>query len=91
MLVDKFADCFSSPSNNGARGSPEFESLERLAELRAADTGALADLADLLEVLRTQLTQVRFTGSTADDAQAVVTELWARLEGLAGALDPGPT
>jgi hypothetical protein len=69
----------------------QFESLERLAELRAADTRALAELADLLEVLRTQLTLVRFTGSTADDAQAVVTELWARLEGLAGAVDPGPT
>ncbi len=66
------------------------ESLQRLAELRAADARALDELADLLEALRTQLVLARYAGSSADGASAMVTEVWARLEGLGAALDAGP-
>ncbi len=67
----------------------QHDSLERLAELRAADACALDELADLLEALRTQLVLARYEGSPADDASAIVSEVWARLEGLGAVLDPG--
>ena len=65
------------------------DSLARLAELRAADARALDELADLLEALRTQLVLARYEGSPAADASAIVSEVWARLEGLGAVLDPG--
>jgi hypothetical protein len=67
----------------------QHDSLERLAELRAADAHALEELADLLEALRTQLVLARYAGSPADGASAIVSEVWARLEGLGAVLDPG--
>lgn len=67
----------------------QYESLERLTQLRAADARALEDLADLLEALRTQLVLARYAGSSADGASAMVTEVWARLEGLGVVLDQG--
>lgn len=68
----------------------QHDSLERLAELRAADARALEELAELLEALRTQLVLARYAGSPADGAPAIVSEVWARLEGLGAVLDPGP-
>ncbi|HSO39253.1 MAG TPA: hypothetical protein VLT33_42295 [Labilithrix sp.] len=67
----------------------QHDSRVRLAELRAADARALDELADLLEALRTQLLLARYEGSPADDASAIVSEVWARLEGLGAAIDPG--
>jgi len=69
----------------------QLESLERLAQMRAADARALEELADLLEALRTQLVLARYAGSSADGASAIVSEVWARLEGLGAALDPEAT
>ena len=65
------------------------ENLERLAQLRVADARALEELADLLEALRTQLVLARYAGSSAEGAPAIVSEIWARLEGLGAVLDPG--
>jgi hypothetical protein len=82
-----------------ARGAPErtvvtarlqHESLTRLQELYAADVQALEELADLLEALRTQLLLARFSGSSADGAAGLVSEVWARLEGLGVAFDVEP-
>ncbi|HEY8041123.1 MAG TPA: hypothetical protein VIF15_15055 [Polyangiaceae bacterium] len=82
-----------------AQGAPEravatarlqHESLSRLGQLRAADAQALEELADLLEALRTQLLLARYAGSSAEGADAIVGEVWARLEGLGAAFDPGP-
>jgi hypothetical protein len=79
-----------------ARGAPErtvvtarlqHESLTRLLQLRTADAQALEDLAGLLEALRTQLLLARYSGSSADGAGAIVSEVWARLEGLGVAFD----
>jgi hypothetical protein len=81
-----------------ARGAPErtiatarlqHDSLVRLQKLRAADAQALDDLADLLEALRTQLLLARYSGASADGAGAIVSEVWARLEGLGAAFDVG--
>ncbi len=80
-----------------ARGAPErvvatarmqLESLVRLDELRAADARALDELAELLEALRTQLVLARYAGSTAEGVGALVSEVWARLEGLGAAFEP---
>jgi hypothetical protein len=81
-----------------ARGAPErtvvtarlqHESLTRLQQLRGADAQALEELAELLEALRTQLLLARYSGSSADGAGAIVSEVWARLEGLGVAFDVG--
>lgn len=65
----------------------QHSSLERLEQLRAADARALEELAELLEALRTQLVLARYAGSPADGASAIVSEVWARLEGLGAVLD----
>jgi hypothetical protein len=65
----------------------QHESLARLEELRAADAQALEELADLLEALRAQLLLARYAGSSADGTGAIVSEVWARLEGLGAAFD----
>jgi hypothetical protein len=79
-----------------ARGAPEravatarmqHESFVRLAELVATDRRALEELADLLEALRTQLLLARYEGSSAEGASAIVSEVWARLEGLGAAFE----
>lgn len=67
----------------------QHESLERLDELRAADARALEELAGLVEALRMQLVLARYAGSNADGASAIVSEVWARLEGLGAVIDPG--
>ncbi len=79
----------SAPDRAIATARLQYENLERLAQLRAADARALEELADLLEALRTQLVLARYAGSSADGAPAIVSEIWARLEGLGAALDPG--
>ncbi len=78
-----------APDRAIATARLQCENLERLAQLRAADARALEELADLLEALRTQLVLARYAGSSADGAPAIVSEIWARLEGLGAAVDPG--
>jgi hypothetical protein len=82
------------------RGDPEralatarmqHESLLRLQQLRAGDARALEELADLMEALRTQLVLARYAGSSAEGVGAIVSEVWARLEGLGAAFDGVPT
>lgn len=79
-----------------ARGAPErtlvtarlqHDSLTRLQQIRAADAQALEELAELLEALRSQLLLARYSGSSAEGAGAIVSEVWARLEGLGVAFD----
>jgi hypothetical protein len=82
-----------------ARGAPErtlatarlqHESLARLQQIRTADAQAIDELAELLEALRAQLLLARYSGSSAEGAGAIVSEVWARLEGLGVAFDAGP-
>jgi hypothetical protein len=65
----------------------QHDSLTRLEQLRAADAQALEELADLLEALRAQLLLARYAGSSAEGTGAIVSEVWARLEGLGAAFD----
>jgi hypothetical protein len=66
----------------------QLESLMRLEALRASDARALDELADLLEALRAQLLLARYAGSAADGTSAIVSEVWARLEGLGAGFEP---
>lgn len=61
--------------------------VERLHELRERDERSLADLVELVEALRTQLVLARFAGSTVEGVGDIVSELWARVEGLGEALE----
>jgi hypothetical protein len=65
----------------------QHESLLRLEQLRSADAQALDELADLLEALRAQLLLARYAGSSADGTGTLVSEVWARLEGLGAAFE----
>ena len=81
----------SAPERVVATARVQLESLVRLEELRAADARALDELAELLEALRTQLVLARYAGSTAEGVGALVSEVWARLEGLGAAFEPNAT
>jgi hypothetical protein len=76
-----------APERTVATARLQHESLLRLEQLRAADAQALEELADLLEALRAQLLVARYAGSSADGTGAIVSEVWARLEGLGAAFE----
>lgn len=60
--------------------------VRRLKALRERDARALDELSDLVQALRAQLTLARFAGSQPEGAGGIVSELWARVEGLGVAL-----
>jgi hypothetical protein len=62
------------------------DNVRRLAALRERDARALDELADLVQALRAQLVLARFAGSQPEGAGGIVSELWARVEGLGVAL-----
>lgn len=62
------------------------ENVKRLAALRERDARALDELSDLVQALRTQLTLARFAGSSVEGVGGIVSEVWARVEGLGAAL-----
>jgi hypothetical protein len=76
-----------APERAVATARMQLESLLRLEQLKASDLCALDELADLLEALRTQLLLARYEGSSAEGVGAIVSEVWARLEGLGEAFD----
>lgn len=60
------------------------DGLERLARLRDADRRMLEEMGDALEALRSQIVLARACAPGSSD---IVSELWARVEGLGSALD----
>jgi hypothetical protein len=62
------------------------DNVRRLAALRERDERAIAELADLVQALRAQLVVARFAGSQPEGASGIVSDLWARVEGLGVAL-----
>jgi hypothetical protein len=62
------------------------ENVRRIAALRDRDARALEELADLVGALRAQLALARFAGSHAEGTSGIVSEMWARVEGLGAAL-----
>jgi len=61
--------------------------VRRLHAMRERDARSLLDLADLVEALRTQLVLARFAGSSVEGVGDIVTEMWARVEGLGEAME----
>jgi len=62
------------------------DNVRRLLAMRERDALALDELADLVQALRAQLVLARFAGSQAEGAGGIVSEVWARVEGLGVAL-----
>ncbi len=65
----------------------DMENVRRLRALRDRDVLALDELCALAEALRTQVTLARYSGSSAADIGGIVTEVWARVEGLGAAIE----
>ncbi|MCK6586352.1 MAG: hypothetical protein L6Q76_02095 [Polyangiaceae bacterium] len=63
------------------------ENVRRLRSMRDRDARALEELADLVQALRTQLVLARFAGSSVEGVGGIVSEVWARVEGLGAAID----
>lgn len=63
------------------------ENVRRLMAMRERDARALEELADLVQALRTQLVLARYAGSTVEGVGGIVSEVWARVEGLSVAMD----
>lgn len=63
------------------------DNVRRLHLMRDRDARALDELADLVQALRTQLVLARFAGSSIEGVGGIVSEVWARVEGLGAAMD----
>jgi hypothetical protein len=63
------------------------DSVERLGRMRATQAAALIELEQVLVALRSQLLVARHVGSNGEGVDAIVGDLWARVEGLGEALD----
>lgn len=61
--------------------------IERLGAIRAAQARALAELEQALSALHSQLLVARYAGSTSLEVDAIVSDLWTRVESLGDALD----
>lgn len=59
----------------------------RLEALRDKHTRALEELGELVGALRSQLVLARYAGSSPEGVGGIVTELWARVEGLGEVMD----
>lgn len=62
------------------------DNVRRIAALRDRDACALDELLCLVQALRTQLVVAKVAGSQAEGAGGIVSDLWARVEGLGVAL-----
>ena len=63
------------------------ENVRCLHALRVRDERALEELSDLVQALRTQLVLARFAGSSIEGASGIVSEVWARVEGLGAVME----
>ena len=64
--------------------------VERLDAMRRRDELALQELGELVSVLRTQLVLARYQGTTVKGVGDIVSEVWARVEGLGTTMDEVP-
>ncbi|MCZ7683767.1 MAG: hypothetical protein M5U28_35375 [Sandaracinaceae bacterium] len=63
----------------------------RLEALRDRHARALEELGELVGALRSQLVLARYAGSSPEGVGGIVTELWARVDGLGEAMDAHAT
>lgn len=59
----------------------------RIHSLRDRQVRAIEELGELVGALRSQLVLARYAGSSPEGVGGIVTELWARVEGLSEAMD----
>ncbi|XXT14928.1 hypothetical protein WME94_32240 [Sorangium sp. So ce429] len=76
-----------APGRALATAHLHLENIRRLRAMRDRDARALEELADLVQALRTQLVLARFAGSSVEGVGGIVSEVWARVEGLGAAID----
>ncbi|APR83500.1 Hypothetical protein A7982_08849 [Minicystis rosea] len=62
------------------------DNVRRIAAMRERDARALDELGDVVQALRAQLVIARLSGPQPEGAGGIVSELWARVEGLGVAL-----
>jgi len=77
----------AAPPRTLASARLHHENVRRLVNLRARDRQALEELTDLVAALRTQLVLARYAGSSAEGVGGIVSEMWARVEGLGAAIE----
>ena len=63
------------------------DNIERLEAMGQLQADALTELEQALGALRSQLVVARYAGSTSEGVDAIVSDLWARVEGLGEALE----
>lgn len=63
------------------------DNVARLEALRDRHARALEELGELVGALRSQLVLARYAGSSPEGVGGIVTELWARVEGLGEAME----
>ncbi len=63
------------------------DNIERLMALGQMQADALTELEQALGALHSQLVVARYAGSTSEGVDAIVSDLWARVEGLGEALE----
>lgn len=66
------------------------DNARKLACLLDDERRTLDDLADLADALRTQLVLARYAGSSLEGVGDMVSEVWARVQGLDAAMNAGP-
>ncbi|MGE0787988.1 MAG: hypothetical protein AB7S26_20100 [Sandaracinaceae bacterium] len=59
----------------------------RIEALRDRSVRGIEELSELAHALRSQLVLARYAGSSPEGVGGIVTEMWARVEGLGEALD----
>jgi multidrug efflux pump subunit AcrA (membrane-fusion protein) len=64
------------------------ESVERLARMHREQEAALVELEQVITALRSQLEVARYAGSMNEGFDAIVGDLWSRVEGLGEAYEP---
>lgn len=63
------------------------DNVARLEAVREKHARALEELGELVGALRSQLVLARYAGSSPEGVGGIVSELWARVEGLGEAMD----
>lgn len=63
------------------------DNVARLESLRERSARSLEEVGELVGALRSQLVLARYAGSSPEGVGGIVTELWARVEGLGEAMD----
>ena len=76
-----------APSRALSTARLHLENVRRLRGLCDRDARALDELADLVHALGAQLTLARFAGSSVEGIGGIVSDVWARVEGLSAAMD----